>query len=102
MENKYIYVITVFEDLDKKYGIKGGSRCFGYYFNFEDADKAIRKNKTDINEYTYSYAIIEEIPEGISQIIDRKCFYKFDYEKRKYYPIDEPEELKGYCNFSIG
>ncbi|HBF77796.1 hypothetical protein [Clostridium tyrobutyricum] len=102
MDEKYIYTVTVFEDLDESYGLKGRSRCFGYYNNFDLADKTVRTNATDINECTYTYAVIEKVSEGLVPCNKNRWFYKFDYEEREYYPIPEPKELEHYCNFGIG
>jgi len=98
-----MYFITGIEKLDKDYGIKG-SRCFGYKKTFEEADLSVKENHCDINETIYDYAVIEFIEDGIHQICwnDKRWFYKFDYDKGIYEAIDEPEEVKRLCNFSIG
>jgi len=97
-----MYFITGIEKLDEDYGVTG-SRCFGYYKTFENADIAVRNNCCDINETIYNYAVIEFIEEGIHSIcIDQRWFYKFDYDNGIYEEIDEPEEVKHSCNFSIG
>lgn len=97
-----IYTITAFEDLCDKYGVNGFSRCFGFYADLETAKERLKNNTMDINETIYNYAVIEEVGEGIHYYAQKRWFYKFDYEKGIYYPIDEPEELKQIVNFGIG
>ncbi|SNX54151.1 hypothetical protein [Thermoanaerobacterium sp. RBIITD] len=98
-----MYFITVIEDFDKDYGVKGCSRCVGYYNTFEKANKAVRENKCDLWETCYNYAVIEKIEEGLYQTsYEKRWFYKFDCDKGIYEPIEEPEEVKHWCNFAIG
>jgi len=96
-----MYFITGIEKLDKDYGVKG-TRCFGYKKTWLEADHSVRGNSCDINETIYDYAVIEFIESGLHFICDKRWFYKFDYDKRMYEAISEPEEVKGLCNFSIG
>lgn len=37
------------------------SRLWSLYLKFEDAEKAVLENRGDLFEYTYNYALIEEI-----------------------------------------
>jgi len=97
-----MFFITAFVDLDERYGTKGGSRCFGFKETFENADQAVRENWCDIHEYTYDYVIIEEMNPGIHPNVENRWFYKFNHEDEVYVPIDEPEELKHFCNLALG
>ena len=96
-----MFFITAFEDLDEEWGIKN-SRCFGFYQVFEDAERATKENWRDINETIYNYVVIEEMNEGIHPYAQQRWFYKFDYDKRLYYAIIEPEEARRCCNFALG
>ena len=98
-----MYFITGIEKLDKDYGIKG-TRCFGYYKTFEEADQAVKCNSCDINETIYDFAVIEFIEDGLHSICleDNRWFYMFNYIFGIYERIEEPEEVKHFCNFSIG
>lgn len=96
-----MYFITGIEDLDPEWGTKG-TRCFGYKKTFENADKAVRENWCDINETIYDYAVIEFMRDEIHPDCLERWFYKFDYDKGIYEAINEPEEVRGFCNFSIG
>lgn len=97
-----IFTITSIQDLDEKYGIKGSSRTFGFYTDFKTAEERVRENATDMHECLYLYVVIEKVPEGISQYVRERWFYKYNLEKGVFEPIDEPECVKHYCNFSIG
>ena len=103
MENKY-YFITVFEKIENKNGLlhTGATRCWGFYSNFDDADKVLRNNMTDLWETVYDYGIIEEFCEGISGYTGYREFYKYNQKKDIYEPIDEPKEFMHYASFAIG
>ena len=96
-----MYFITIIEDLDPEWGTKG-TRCIGYKKTFEEADQAVRENWCNINETIYNYAVIEFIGDGMYPDCLKRWFYKFNYDKRIYEPINEPSEVKHYCNCSIG
>ena len=98
-----MYFITCFEKIDKDdlgWRDIGCSRTFGYYENFEDADKALKGNYCDMFETIYHYAVIEKIEQGIHSRREGHWFYKF--EKEGYLPIEEPEEFKCCANIAIG
>lgn len=98
-----MYFITTIEHLPKDYSIPG-SRCVGYYSNFEDANCAVRSNFGDIHEYLYDYCVIEKVEEGIYKyaLKEERWFYKFNGNTREYEYIDEPEEFAHQCGFGIG
>ena len=96
-----MFFITGIEKLDKDYGITG-SRCFGYKETFKEADQAVKENCCDINETIYCFAVIEFIESGIHSICKERWFYMFNPIFGIYERIEEPEEVKGLCNFSIG
>jgi len=89
------------------------SRCWGYFINFEDAEKCIKENWGDIYEYGYyNHAVIESVPEGICPKATEKWYsakfnknwYQPNYEKDFYEieEIDKPHFLKQIIGFSIG
>ncbi|MDN5317612.1 MAG: hypothetical protein PWR08_1737 [Thermoanaerobacterium sp.] len=54
-------------------------------------------------ETCYNYALIEKIEQGLYQADNQnRWFYKFSRETGIYEPIEEPEEVKHWCNFAIG
>lgn len=103
MKDKIYWFITVFEEFDSQYGIKG-SRTWGFYSNKEDALKVLNENRTDIWETIYDYAVLEAYNEGISayNFEEGRQFFKYNQELDSYRPIEEPEEVEHYASFAIG
>lgn len=95
------YFITVFNRFDDKYGI-AGARTWGFYTNYGEADLALGTNRTDLWEYTYDYALLEEYVEGISGYNFWRQWYKYNIERGFYEKIEEPECVKHFCSFAIG
>jgi hypothetical protein len=62
----------------------------------------VRNNVTDLWEYTYDYAVIEEYREGISGYTWRRWFFKYNQSIDEYQPIDEPTECTHYASFALG
>jgi hypothetical protein len=80
------------------------SRCWGWYSDLKVAMEHVQSNVCDFSEEGfYSYAVIEEIPEGIEPIYntDEKWF-KFDPKKEKYIVCSKPEFSNHILNWSIG
>ena len=103
MNEKY-YFITVFQKLpsDSYHFDIGGSRCWGFYPDKDTAVKAVRENWTDLSEYLYNYAIIEEFNEGLNGWTGNRWFFKFDVKKKAFFDIDAPEAFRHVGSFSIG
>lgn len=101
-----IYTILVMTDLtfDKqtKFPKFGCERLVGWYSEFEDVYSSVRSNNLDINETCYRYALIEECKEGLYNPAFRRWWFEYDKEKDKYFEIDEPKFVKGFCGFTIG
>lgn len=103
--NQSYYFITVFEKLgigDLGYPETGDTRCWGFYTDKQTAYDALHQNWTDMNETIYDYAVIEEYHEGISNHTRVRQFFKFDYDKKGYFEIDEPDGYEHFISFSIG
>lgn len=99
-----MYFITCFEQLPKSndhFDI-GSSRCFGYKKTLKEAIKALHNNTCDMHEYLYSYAVIEKLGPYIHPDVEMHQFFKFDPDRRGFYEIDDPEELKHLTNFALG
>lgn len=68
-----VYVISLLDDgTDYSYGVsikgipyKHGDRTWGWFGDFERAEDVVLNNRTDIFEYLYNYACIEEVGEGV-------------------------------------
>lgn len=104
MEDKIYWFITVFEDFDSRYGIKG-SRTWGFYSNKEEALKTLKENRTDLWEHCYDYAVLEAYHEGVSGYAfeEGRQFFIYNETMDSYLPMSqEPEEVKYYVSFAIG
>lgn len=97
-----MWFITVIH-IDKE-GKFSDSRCWGYYANKQDCIDDLHNNNTDMSEYYYNYAVIEDIGEGISMYPTERQFFKFIRQKdcSGFFEIEEPEWAKHLCNFAIG
>lgn len=80
----------------------GHTRVVGWYESLERAEQAVVSNEGDIWETCYTYAIIEEIEEGLYNTSMNRRIYKYNVDEDKYEPIDEPEWLSHYFGFGIG
>ena len=102
-----MWFVTVIEKLDADgYGDglcgTGCTRTWGFYSDVNDAINALHSNKTDMHEYFYDYAIIEEYNEGICNDTSRYQWFKWDNERDGYFEIDEPRCVSRMCDFAIG
>ena len=105
MENKSYWFITVLSKLEEDsrgWCVTGSTRCWGFYSNKEDALNALHKNITDLWEYCYDYAVLEEYHEGISNHTLNRQFFKYDMDKDGYVEIEEPECVSHICGFALG
>lgn len=82
----------------------GQTRCVGFYFNIEDATRAVVENDMDINECRYyPYCVIEEIKEGIYFFQRHEIWFEWDHENQKYAKLNEkPKRYNQVCCFGIG
>ena len=101
-----MWFITVFQKVepdDRWLAEFGAERCWGYYADRETAVQALHENWTDMNEYLYGYAVLEQFEEGISHYVwGSRQWFKFDYERGGYFEIEEPECVKHLSSFAIG
>lgn len=101
-----MWFITVFNKIEcDEHGWLdcGGQRTWGYYAERNTAVQALHENWTDMWEYCYNYAVIEQYEEGISgYVIGSRQWFKWDDERAGYFEIDEPKEVKHYCSFALG
>jgi len=92
----------------KEYRVDG--RTWGWFSKFEDAEDVVLNNITDIFEYSYNYACIEEVVEGMGLENIVKQWYHAIYDVDKInegpYPevvkCDPPKWADGIVNFSMG
>lgn len=102
-----MWFITVVEKLDADgYGDglcdTGLRRTWGFYSDVNRAISALHNNETDMHEYFYDYAIIEEYDEGICNDMSNYQWFKWDDERDGYFEIDEPSCVSRMCCFGIG
>lgn len=99
----FIYFVTgITYKTENRTGMPRGTRCFGYFSTFKEAEKALLNNSCDIFEYINEYAVIEKIEDGIHQIDLSPFWYKWNSEKECYEKTDRPDFAQGYVGWSIG
>lgn len=102
-----MWFITVVEKMDPD-GWEDGlcdtglCRTWGFYSDVNRAISALHNNETDMHEYFYDYAIIEEYDEGICNDMSHYQWFKWDDERDGYFEIDEPRCVSRMCCFAIG
>lgn len=79
-----------------------GSRTFGYYHTYEEAEEDVFANNLDIHEHYYNYMVIEQIEEGLYRHPLGEWFFEWDENSNKYIKTLKPLCLSHYVNFSIG
>lgn len=55
-----------------------------------------------MHEYTYNYAIIEHVEQGIHPIVNKIKTYEWSNDNKGFVECEEPKEIKSIYNFSIG
>ena len=90
-----------FEDVDgwnKKY-----TRCWGYAETFDEAEKAVLENYTDIHEESYQWAVIEEhVMDVFAMTTGLFQWYHWNENKRAYERCKQPEWAERVCGWGIG
>lgn len=77
-------------------------RTVGYLRTFNEAEEVVLKNKYDIYEYSYPYAVIENIPIGIYEFDFNPVWYKWDDVDNSYKKIQKPKFSEGFIGWGIG
>jgi len=118
----YIYTVTCLYDIPpfyradlkknqcdkavKEYASHGGSRCFGWLSTLRQAKAAVEKNSCDLHEYSYKYAVIEKVADGIHGgfIVPKEWWYEWNgtHEKGGFVSIKKPKELEHTIGWGIG
>ena len=103
---EFIYLITVLTSVGD---IK--KRTWGWYPEFEDAEKVILENQTDIFESYYDLAVIEKVPCGVIAIAEDTWWYKVVYDRvydrlntflvEKIDKIEKPQRFENNFNFGM-
>ena len=108
-EPPVIYTVTVMREADIKdpRSFPKTSRVWGFEMSLEEADRVVLSNQSDLFEFYYQYAVIEEVPAGVPAWGDgplRTWWYKGTYRDGRCYPekCECPEVYQGQMNFSMG
>jgi hypothetical protein len=99
-----IYMVSAIEyheDAElKSHNISNGSLCIkavGWFKDFNEAEKAVLNNTTDLYETCHNYAVIETLPPGIKKIPLQKTFYKIKppvYQENEKHDTYDPTKFK--------
>jgi len=98
---KTIFTVHCREDIDFK-NPKSNQRTFGWFSKKSDALKCVKINNCDIYECSHTYAVVEEIQEGVFGPAIREWWFKWDKKHERYLNIDKPKELYNVVNFGLG
>ena len=94
-----MYFVCTREENDCK-ELYGGA--WGYYWNREDAVRAVHRNVTDMHETIYPYAIIERLEPGLFPVPKEREWFGWDEDKDGFYEIETPECNNNFPhNFSV-
>ena len=84
MENIFVVIVCYFNPKTKKLE---RTRTWGFYKDFETAQKCVLENWTDLYEMGYyNYALINEMPEGVCVSPVNKWWYEVVYVSRDEKP----------------
>ena len=96
-----MYFITCFSNYESEY--LDNYRTFGYFSDLTMCIQALNENCADMCEAGYyTYAVIEEISEGIHSHAKQIAWFCWDEEKEGFYETEKPEWANGCCNFALG
>jgi hypothetical protein len=99
-----IYTVVVIN------GKTQNNRTWGWFADFNDAERLILANGTDIFEMGYyDHAVIEAVPEGVCVLAEDRQWYFADYGEKPDYRdepkvsrVEKPEWAKQICNWGMG
>ena len=96
-----MYFITCFSNFESEY--IDNYRTFGYFSEMAVCIQALNENWADMCEARYyTYAVIEEIGEGIHQHAKQIAWFCWDEEKEEFYETEKPEWSNGWYGFALG
>jgi hypothetical protein len=102
--NKDIYFVTGIQNRTNSESV-GRSRCWGYFFNLEEAKKDVTNNYTDMAENNYyNFIVIEKIPSGILPCItgiEIIQWYMYNPKIDKYEDCETPEWSKNIVQWAL-
>jgi len=94
-----IYTIHGMSDLD----VGSESNNFGWHETIERAKAVVLKDGEMLHEECYEYIVIEGYPPGTYRIParDKEHWYRWNFKKQKYLPIDKPISVKHIVGFAL-
>lgn len=95
---KHIYIVIT--SVDDRF--INSQRVVGYFNKLKEAQNIVTHNICDIWEYSYDYAMIVRIDEGLYPSGFERYIYKYDEKKGGYREISEPPSIRHICGFGIG
>ncbi len=96
-----MYFITCFSEFESEY--TDNYRTFGYFKELYTCYEALHENACDMCEAGYyTYAVIEEIAEGIHSHAKEIEWFSWDNENGGFYEVKKPEWSVGWVNFALG
>ena len=96
-----MYFITCFSNYESDY--MENHRTFGYFSDTDTCLEALNENWADMCEARYyTYAVIEEISEGIHSHAKQIAWFRWDEEKEGFYETEKPEWSNGGYGFALG
>ena len=79
------------------------TRCWGYTDTFEQAEKDVLDNYTDMRECSYQWVIIEEhVMDTFAMPTGRFQWYHWNQMTQSYEKCRQPAWSKGVCSWGIG
>lgn len=99
-----IYTLSVFEDMTIGNGTFSHTptNTIGWFREYKDAKRIVKDNIGDIWETCFTYALIEELQEGLYSYMSNRWLFKYNPQKDQYEYMEIPKEMEPFVNFSIG
>ena len=94
----HAYFVTLYKTLDPV--SPSDFRTVGFLQTEELARIALCSNRLDLHEGVYDYATIEKVSDGLYNPSRSTLFFKWDRDIGEYAPIEKPERLAHFLNFS--
>lgn len=96
-----IYVVTSIDSMRKPLD----SRAWGWVPTLKEAEEVIENNSGDIQECSYTHAVIEKVVWGIPNVcVDEKneTWYKWHTNKGKWEKCSKPQWAKCVVGWGLG
>lgn len=104
MRDDHIFIVTTIEKIEETFTSDGRPKGWvdfgdvqgwGFFFDKAIAINALSRNVEDMREGNHQYAVIEEHCPGIGGTVPNSImWFKWNPEKKGYFPIPTPEKPK--------